>query len=125
MESYEKTRRDPRAPFEGDVRIEFSNLSSFVSECVTNISLGGMFISTTRLAPLGTRFRFELAVSSGLDLVSGEAEVVWTHEQTTSPLDPAGMGVRFIKLDGDSREVIFKIVDTFIQETGRDPFSLE
>lgn len=125
MESHESTRRDPRVPFDADVRIEFSNLSSFISECVSNISLGGMFITTNRVAPPGTRFRFELAVSSGLELVSGEAEVVWTHEHSTSALDPAGMGVRFVSLNGDSREVIFKIIDAHIQETGRDPFSLE
>ncbi len=125
MERQENTRRDPRAPFNGDVRIEFSNMSSFVSECVTNISLGGMFISSDSLAPPGSRFRFELAVGNDLELVTGEAEVAWVREPETGSTHSPGMGVRFVQLDDVSRAIIFRIVDAYIQQTGRDPFSLE
>jgi len=125
VERQENTRRDPRAPFNGDVRIEFSNMSSFVSECVTNISLGGMFISSDSLAPPGSRFRFELAVGNDLELVTGEAEVAWVREPETGSTHSPGMGVRFVQLDDVSRAIIFRIVDAYIQQTGRDPFSLE
>jgi uncharacterized protein (TIGR02266 family) len=96
-----------------------------VSECVTNISLGGMFISSDSLAPPGSRFRFELAVGNDLELVTGEAEVAWVREPETGSTHSPGMGVRFVQLDDVSRAIIFRIVDAYIQQTGRDPFSLE
>ena len=125
MEPSTGQRASPRVPFEAEVRIEFSNMSSFVSECVANISVGGMFVTTEDPAETGSRFRFELAVGRNLRMVTGEAEVVWVREPKPGSLLPPGMGVRFVKLDGIGRSIIFRIVDSHIQETGRDPFDLE
>ncbi len=125
MEPSTGQRASPRVPCEAEVRIEFSNMSSFVSECVTNISVGGMFITTDTPAAVGTRFGFELAVGSDLRMVSGSAEVVWVREAGTGSPHPPGVGVRFVELDDVSRSIIFRIVDRHIQETGHEPFNLE
>ena len=125
MQETPEVRASPRVPFESNIRLEFSSMSSFVSEVVTNVSTGGMFITTDSPATLGERFRFELAVGSDLRLISGVAEVVWVRGPGGGSPDPPGMGARFIELDDVSRSFIFQLVDRHIQQVGLDPFDLD
>jgi uncharacterized protein (TIGR02266 family) len=125
MEDRIEVRASPRVSLEAEIRIEFSSMSAFVSEVVTNISVGGMFVTTDRPGTVGERFRFELALGSRLRLVSGVAEVVWVRAPNIGSPNPPGMGVRFVELDDISRSIIFRIVDRSIQEAGVQPFDLD
>lgn len=115
--------RAPRAPLTTEVRLEFPQLSDFVREYSANISLGGMFIQTRNLKPPGTSFRFELRLADDFKIIHGRATVVWVRREDEGADRPAGMGVRFDELGGDSRELIFRIVDRHIQKGG-EPFEL-
>jgi uncharacterized protein (TIGR02266 family) len=125
MEHHNEVRASPRVPLESEIRIEFSSMSALVSEIVTNISVGGMFVTTDLPAEVGHRFRFELAVDGELRLVSGVCEVVWVRAPGVGSSDPPGMGTRFLELDDVSRAIIFRIVDRHIQEAGLEPFDLD
>jgi uncharacterized protein (TIGR02266 family) len=121
MESSRERREFPRIPHESEVRMEFSNIDELSSEYCSNLSLGGMFIKSSSPLPIGTTFRFELKADEST--ISGTGKVEWVRDLGSE--EPSGMGVRFIDLFGKSMEIIFRIVDRYIQETGGDPFQLE
>lgn len=116
--------RPTRVPLQTEVRLDFPQLADFVREYSADISLGGMFIKTSRPQPVGTSFRFECRLADDFKIIQGQATVMWVREKEEGPRRPAGMGVRFDELTGDSRELIFRIVDRYIQKGG-EPFDLE
>lgn len=115
--------RLPRIPIETEVRIQFGSLEGFVDEYAANLSMGGMFIRTQHPQPRGTRLHFELKLSDDFELIKGHGEVMWVRQQDEGADRPAGMGVRFLTIDPDSREMIFRVVDRYIQRGGT-PFDL-
>jgi uncharacterized protein (TIGR02266 family) len=116
-------RSNRRVPFEGEVRLRFDDLRDFVTEYAGNLSIGGMFVKTSSPRSPGTRFGFELNAEEDLTLVRGVGQVVWTRGES-GPAGPAGMGVRFVEVDPAGRELIFRIIDRYIQHGGQ-PFDLE
>lgn len=113
-----------RVPVEAEVRLRFEDLREFVRECSGNLSLGGMFVSSDQPRPVGTRLRFDFRLTDDTPIVQGEGEVAWVRASSPDPQRPSGMGIRFTEVDGMGREIIFKVVDLFIQQGG-DPFDLD
>ncbi len=105
------TRATVRVPFEAEVVMEFERFSGFLAEYSANLSLGGMFLTTRYLKPVGSELRFEVRLKDAAPLVRGRGVVAWTRWQDQGPRRPAGMGVRFVDLDPESRELIYRIVD--------------
>ncbi|HUF79127.1 MAG TPA: TIGR02266 family protein, partial [Thermoanaerobaculia bacterium] len=110
----------PRGPFdqrEGlrvDLRrrvsLKFKDFRGFVNEYLENLSPGGMFIRTTAPPPVGTVFDFELTLEDYSRLVHGLGEVAWVREKDEQFDRPAGMGVRFLRLEPESRELIDRVL---------------
>ncbi len=104
-------RATVRVPFQADVVVEFDRFSGFLAETSANLSLGGMFLTTRYLKPVGSELQFEVRLKDAAPLIRGRGVVAWTRWQDQGPRRPAGMGVRFVELDADSRELIYKIVE--------------
>lgn len=121
---YENKQRHPRIPLNTEVRLDFPDLKEFVRAFSSNISLGGVFLQTNVFQPVGTAFEFSCRLADDYPVVEGRARVVWVREQDQGPERPAGMGCEFEELYGDSRQLIFHIVDRHIQKGG-EPFDLE
>ena len=121
---YENTQRHPRISIHTEVRLDFPDLKDFVQAFSSNLSLGGMFLQTSAVQPVGTTFEFSCRLADDYPVVEGLARVVWVREQDAGPDQPAGMGCEFEKLYGDSRQLIFHIVDRHIQKGG-EPFDLQ
>lgn len=124
MIDYSNIPRDSRrVPLETRVQLKFDRFSGFISEYSSNISPGGMFIKTQNPLPAGDVLDFELRLGDGFELIKGNGQVVWTRAQDEGPSRPAGMGLRFLELSQGSKELIYKIVDTYIAEGGT-PFDV-
>lgn len=63
-----------------------------------DISSGGIFIPTTKPAPLGTRLAMEIRVGAAAPSWFALGRVVWTRE-TAGRARPSGMGVTLIDID--------------------------
>jgi hypothetical protein len=68
-----------------------------------------MFIKSFHPAPTGTLLKIECEVDRGPKVIRAVARVVW-HREQDQPGSPAGMGVKFVKLDADSASLIEEIV---------------
>lgn len=108
------TRKDPRAKvLTMTVRYKSATLDEFIEHHSYDVSRGGMFIKTPSPFPPGTLLKFEVKIAADQKVIQGVGRVVWKRDQET-PGDarPAGMGVKFIKIDDASRKVIDTLVDS-------------
>src|SRR5687767_294977 len=106
------TRKDPRAKvLTMTVRYKSATLDEFIEHHSHDVSRGGMFIKTPSPFPPGTLLKFEVKISGEQRVMQGVGRVVWKRESAeTSDVRPAGMGVKFIKIDDESRKVIDQLV---------------
>lgn len=110
--------RKRRVPLQRKISLKFKEFRGFITEHSANISMGGMFIRTESPQPPGTIFDFEFTLGDGYTLIHGIGEVVWVRERDEGPDRPAGMGVRFLNLDPESRQLVDRIVLERLRKEG-------
>src|ERR1700722_1537220 len=119
-EMTQDTRKDRRAKIVSlNVRYKSATVDEFIENHSHDVSRGGIFIKTPTPFPPGTLLKFEIRIAGDKAVIAGVGRVVWKREtaQASGEL-PAGMGVKFIKLDDSSRGVIDKLVDAKGSEAG-------
>ena len=102
------------------VRYKSATVDDFVEHNSDNVSRGGIFIKTSSPFAPGTLLKFEIRIAEDASLLAGVGRVVWKRDVAKSEEDPAGMGVKFIKLDEKSRELIDRLIDG--QEEGNSNY---
>lgn len=101
------TRLGGRVPAVLRIRLKHASVDAFIERFSVNISRGGIFIASRTPQPVGTVLRFEFQLSQGTPVVRGEGEVLWVKAfDPEAPTKPHGMGVRFTRIDTESRAVI-------------------
>ncbi len=91
---------------EVEIEIRYRTAQEFLSVYARNISGGGIFVQTAQLLPLnhGVRLRFTLpGISHRFDL---SGIVVWSNPGSKQSSLPSGMGIKFLDIDPQSRELI-------------------
>jgi len=106
------TRKDPRGKvLSMTVRYKSATIDEFIEHHSHDVSSGGIFIKTSSPYPPGTLLKFEIRIQDELAVLSGVGRVVWKREPDASTSDsPAGMGVKFIKIDDKSKSLITRLV---------------
>jgi uncharacterized protein (TIGR02266 family) len=107
-----------RVPFETAVRLRFDRFHGFVEQYSENLSLGGMFLHSDELPPLGADVTVEFRLEDGFELIRGRGRVAWVREPEDDA-GPAGFGLRFLELTPGSRELIFRLVERRVREGDR------
>src|SRR6476619_6908428 len=112
------TRKDPRAKvLTMTVRYKSATLDEFIEHHSHDVSRGGMFIKTPSPFPAGTLLKFEVRIADEQKVMQGVGRVVWKREASAGE-EPAGMGVKFIKLDDDSKQIIDRLVGSRGEKDG-------
>ncbi|MBP9112950.1 MAG: TIGR02266 family protein [Polyangiaceae bacterium] len=108
----DETRRDPRAKIVNlNVRYKSATVDDFIEDHSWDVSRGGIFIKTTTPFAQGTLLKFEIRLADNESAISGVGRVVWRREVPDASAEkPAGMGVKFIKVEDKSKAVIDKLV---------------
>lgn len=106
------TRKDKRAKVVSlNVRYKSATVDEFIENHSHDVSKGGLFVKTPTPFPPGTLLKFEIRLAGDKSMLSGVGRVVWKREPTQAGADkPAGMGVKFIKVDDPSRAVIDRLI---------------
>lgn len=99
--------REKRVHNRAAVNADFQTVDEFVSEYVSNISKGGVFIRAKDPIPVGTEVDLKFSVWIGDDhhMVQGLGRVV--HNNSLN--GQSGMGVTFTDLTPESRELIDRL----------------
>jgi len=110
----QNTRRDPRAKvLSMTVRYRSATLGEFIEHHSYDVSRGGMFIKTPSPFPAGTLLKFEVKIAEEQRVMQGVGRVVWKRDSPVADTDePAGMGIKFIKIDEGSRAVIERLLES-------------
>jgi uncharacterized protein (TIGR02266 family) len=103
-------RRDKRAPASLKVKYKSANVDQFIQQFGTDVSRGGMFIKTKTPLEMGTLLKLELQLSDASPVIQGMGRVCWRRVTSTDASFPAGMGLKFVKLEDQSRITIERIV---------------
>jgi uncharacterized protein (TIGR02266 family) len=106
------TRRDKRAKTVSlNVRYKSATVDEFIENHSHDVSKGGIFVKTPTPFSPGTLLKFEIRLAADKPVIAGVGRVVWKREPAQASAErPAGMGVKFIKIDEASRLVIDRLV---------------
>ena len=113
-----------RVALERKITLDFPHFQGFLTQYSANISMTGLFVQAERPEPPGTIVAFEFRLADGLNLIRGEAEVVWRRREMEALDRPPGMGLRFVRLDKESRRLIRWAVEKRLREGGK-PFEVD
>lgn len=113
------TRKDKRAPVSLKVRFKSATVDEFIEQYSRDISRGGIFIKSKTPMSVGTLLKFEFQLKDESRLIHGVGRVVWKRDESeTANGSPPGMGIKFIKMDPESRTLVEKIVSTRGHDAG-------
>jgi uncharacterized protein (TIGR02266 family) len=102
--------RVDRAPRVGMVlEVRYRNAGQFLVSYCTNLSRGGLFVSTRSPEPVGTELVLSLRVPGRALPVTLRARVRWNRSEDTTE-GPTGMGLSFADVDGVLGEHIDRLV---------------
>ncbi len=106
------TRKDRRVKIVSlNVRYKSATVDEFIENHSHDVSKGGIYIKTPNPFPPGTLLKFEIRLAGDQAVIAGVGRVVWKRDNTQANAErPAGMGVKFIKIDDPSKTVIDKLV---------------
>jgi uncharacterized protein (TIGR02266 family) len=98
-------RRDSiRVPVK--LRLSFSSLGAIRQCLMTNVSRGGVFVSTATPLPLGTKIRLWIQVGDSGEEIEVEGEVASHNAGPGLLSDETGMGVRFVHLSEEQAKAV-------------------
>ena len=105
-----ETRKSTRAPASLKVRFRAATVGQFIEQQLANLSTGGIFIRSKTPLPRGTLLVFEFQLEDGASLIKGVGRVVWTRSPEASGDEPPGMGIKFIRIEPESRQTFEQIM---------------
>ena len=112
-----------RAALEQRISLRFPHFQGFLTEYSSNLSISGLFVRSPEPRQPGTLLDLEFTLTDGLKLIRGTGEVVWARQRDEGPRLLAGMGIRFLRLDTESRRLIRWAVEKQVYD-GVQPFDL-
>ncbi|HEX6239720.1 MAG TPA: TIGR02266 family protein [Polyangiales bacterium] len=113
------TRKDRRAPVSLKVRFKSATVDEFIEHYCKDVSRGGIFIKSSQPMAIGTLLKFQFQLKDESSLIKGVGRVVWTRSPEDAVADqPAGMGIKFIKMDNESRAIVDRIVESHGMDGG-------
>lgn len=114
-----ETRRDPREPIELKLRYKSASVDEFAERESGDLSVGGIFIKSEEPLPIGTLLKFEVQLSDETSIIAGVGRVVWNRSAEASSEDaPTGMGIKFVKMDDESRARLEALIERRGAEKG-------
>ena len=105
-------RKDKRTLLSLKIRYKSATLEDFIERYSTDISRGGVFIKAKKPLAVGTLLKFEFMLQDQSTLIHGVGRVAWRRDpEEADSTNPPGMGLKFIKMDPESRSVVQQVVE--------------
>jgi hypothetical protein len=93
------------------VKYKYASTEEFIREASKDISLFGIFIDMKSPLKEGLTLQLEFELEDGSPIIQGLGQVVWRREIAQSDDRPSGIGVKFLKLEPVSREIVERAVE--------------
>jgi uncharacterized protein (TIGR02266 family) len=97
-------REEPRIP--KTLSLKYANKKAVVDALTENASSRGLFVSTEDPLQEGEQLQIELQLPGLEDPVKVKGQVVWTRPKTGAADEPSGMGIKFIEITKDDKQLL-------------------
>jgi len=98
----------------GRINISFKRASDFFKAYIANVGEGGLFIHTTKNLPVGSLLDLEFSLPDTNQSITTKGKVVWARPQDMSTEKmPPGMGIQFIDMNPNDRELVKNYIAKF------------
>ena len=101
-------RKGPR--FDVVLQAYYETKEDFRDALIHSISEVGVYLTTDVPFDVGYRFLIEIYLPADAGRIRGKCEVVWVNQIETEDY-PKGMGVKFIELESQEREILEKYLN--------------
>ena len=110
--SGKEKRGEPR--HQVHIKVDYKTKDMFLSNYVTNISKGGVFIETKEPFPVSSEIDLALELPGAQSTIHAQGRVAWTYDiKKGGPLVIVhGMGIKFTDIKPDE----IKALETYIEE---------
>src|SRR5215510_7669379 len=98
-EGRESTGRREHDRFGVELDVTVSSEHNFYAGFVENMSVGGIFIATHQLKPVGERLEFSVHLPGTEEPIRGSGVVRWVRVYSEASNVPPGMGIKFDPLE--------------------------
>jgi len=98
-----------------DLTVDCSTRDAFVSNRVTNLSRGGLFIRSDRPLPIATEVDLTLRLPDSQTSIRARGRVVWNYDipRGTARL-VSGMGIRLLDMKPEEQQKLVAYLDTLM-----------
>lgn len=107
--SCQERRTSPRVPTR--LHCSFASRTEFDKAVITNLSQGGVFISTTSPLAVGSKLSLNLHVGTEGTTIGVEGIVVSNHVGREFDTSSTGMGVRFSRVGAETIQAIYDLYE--------------
>ncbi len=110
-------RKDPR--LDVNIKVDYSTKGMFVSNYVTNLSRGGVFIQSDDPLPLQSQINLTLTLPELHVTIEAKGKVTWTYDikKGTSAII-SGMGIKFTDLTAEHKALIEDYISKLSTQSG-------
>ena len=110
MSSGEERRGQKRAQVELD--IDLSTYEKYYLSKLVNLSVGGAFIRTRELQPVGTELKLRFQLPDQSKAIETKASVMWVYTQAGKrEPNSSGIGVQFLEISDEDRSRIADFIE--------------
>ncbi len=102
-------REDER--IDTNIEIQFKEKGSFTRSYMLNVSNGGLFIKTTQPLPLEAKVNLLVTLPETSEAMNIIGRVVWINPKAGDNIFPPGMGIQFLDLSKEHKDIIKAFVD--------------
>jgi len=97
--------------FSVDIRVDCATRDMFVSNRVTNISRGGLFIASDRPLPISSQVKLKLSLGDSVT-IEAQGRVIWNYDirKGSSQVIP-GSGIKFLDLSPEHAARLQRYLD--------------
>jgi uncharacterized protein (TIGR02266 family) len=106
--THPQRRAHPR--YRVDLDVSLGSDHNFYAGLAENLSIGGVFVATHLLKPIGEKIDLAIHLPDSEDVLRGLGEVCWIREYIERSGLPPGMGIRFVGLPRESLDRIEKFL---------------
>jgi type IV pilus assembly protein PilZ len=93
--------------------VHYRTKGSFLVSYSLNLSKGGLFLETKDLLPVGSKLTIRFTVPGATIPIETDATVMWVRESPSEDGQPAGLGLRFDRLDENIGASIDRLIQDF------------
>ncbi len=98
-----------------DFEVDYASEDNYLFAYITDISETGIFVRTTTPEEPGTHLNLRFRLDDASPQIEVEGKVIWVNPYRPGSADNLhpGMGIRFVELEDDLRDLLLELVRRF------------